>query len=128
MAEVHGIPVRDIQHAALEHDVRAFPTRRESDKAHEKAHELDAYRTELMTKVHEHIAELHAMEDAAERTAVFKEEMLGKVHEHMEELEKEEAKKDEVAKIKGELMEKVRQVSPLESSCFHTPFSFIPTI
>lgn len=107
MTEVHGIPTRDIAHAALEHDIRTVATRTELDRSHEKAAELEAYRGELLSKVQAHLEELHHLDESKERTAQFKEEMMAKVNEHMEELEKEEAKKEEVAKIKGELMEKV---------------------
>jgi len=101
------IPLGEIQHAALEHDIRVNPTLTEFERSHEKYHVLETYCTELVDKVHEHLEELHRLDMSKERTAQFKEEMMNKVNEHMEELEKEDRKKEEVARIKAELMERV---------------------
>ncbi len=103
------IPQQEIQHAALEHDIRTVQTRMELERSHKKSASLDTYRTELLSKVHEHLDELRHLEESKERTSQFKEEMLAKVNEHMAELEMEHAKMEEVAKIKEELMDKVHR-------------------
>ena len=111
MAEVRpaAIPASAVQHAALDHDIRAAALRKELDKSHQKSTQLDAFRTEMKAKVDTHMEELHTLDATKERTAQFKEEMLQKVNEHLSELEKEMAKKEEVAKIKAELMAKVHR-------------------
>lgn len=113
MTDVHSMSIPsqgEIQHAALEHDIRTAQTHTEMNAAHKRsASQLETYRDELMSKVHAHLAELHQLDETKERTSVFKAEMLAKVDEHMAELGKEEAKKEEVAKIKSELLAKVHR-------------------
>lgn len=99
-----SIPQQEIQHAALEHDIRTVQTRTETNLSRRKSLVLDTYRTELFAKVDDHLAELHHLEESRERTAQFKEEMLAKVNEHLAELERESAKVAEVSRIKGELL------------------------
>ncbi len=109
MSDVRIMPQQEIQHAALEHDIRTVQTRMELERSHKKSASMDTYRAELLSKVHTHLDELRHLEDSKERTSQFKEEMLAKVNEHMAELEMENAKKVEVARIKGELMDKVHR-------------------
>ena len=103
------VPQREIQHAALEHDIRTAQTQNELLQSHKKSASLDTYRAELLNKVHDHLEELEHLEESKVRTAQFKAELLAKVHEHMDELERGNAKKEEVARIKAELMEKVHR-------------------
>jgi hypothetical protein len=109
MSDVRIIPQQEIQHAALEHEIRTLQTRTELERSHKKSASLDTYRAELLEKVHQHLDELHHLEESRERTGQFKEEMLAKVNEHLAELEMENAKKEEVAKIKEELLDKVHR-------------------
>jgi chromosome segregation ATPase len=103
------VPQREIQRAALEHDIRTAQTQNELLQSHKKSASLDTYRAELLNKVHDHLEELEHLEESKVRTAHFKAELLAKVHEHMDELERGNAKKEEVARIKAELMEKVHR-------------------
>lgn len=102
-----GIPLGDIQHAALEHDIRTVQTHKEIEQAREKSHILDTYRAELLKKVNAHIDELQHLHESRRRTSMFKDEMMEKVHDHLAEIAKEQHKKEEVARIKEELMAKV---------------------
>ena len=102
-----GIPLGEIQHAALEHDIRTVQTHKEIEQAHEKSHILDTYRAELLQKVNVHVNELQHLNESRKRTSIFKDEMLKKVHEHLAEIEKEQHKKEEVARLKEELLAKV---------------------
>ncbi|KAL3768560.1 hypothetical protein ACHAW5_004971 [Stephanodiscus triporus] len=104
-----AIHPREIQNAALEHDIRTAQTRIALNQSHKKSSSLDTYRAELLSKVHEHLDEVEHLEASKVRTANIKAELLAKVHEHMDELEMEHAKKEEVARIKAELMEKVHR-------------------
>jgi len=107
--KLHNIPPGDIQHGALEHDIRTIQTRQELDRSVEKSKQLDTYRKELLEKVNKHLDELHQLDERKERTSVFKNEMLCKVNEHIADIEKEHAKKEEVAKFKAELIAKVHE-------------------
>ncbi len=107
------IPASAVQHAALDHEIRTACVRKELDKSQQKSEQLDAYRSELKTKVEAHMEALHKLDATKERTAQIKEEMLEKVNKHLSQLEKESythmAKKDEVVKIKDELLAKVQR-------------------
>ncbi|KAL3782120.1 hypothetical protein HJC23_005382 [Cyclotella cryptica] len=102
-----AIPLGEIQHAALEHDIRQAQTQKELIRSSQKSHLLDTYRAELLEKVNAHISELQHLNDSRKRTSIFKGEMMEKVDEHLAEIEKEQHKKEEVARLKEELMAKV---------------------
>eukprot|EP00956_Cyclotella_meneghiniana_P021378 scaffold38879_cov65-Cyclotella_meneghiniana.AAC.5 len=102
-----GIPLGDIQHKALEHDIRVAQTQKEIKHARRNSDIIDTYRAELLEKVHAHIDELEHLNQSRKRTSIFKDEMMVKVNEHLAEIEKEQHKKDEVALLKEELLTKV---------------------
>jgi chromosome segregation ATPase len=104
-----SIPLGEIQHAALEHEVRTAASQKELVSSRRKSDILDTYRAELLQKVNAHITELEHLDESRKRTSVFKNEMMQKVQEHLEEIEKEQHKKEEVARIKEELMAKVHE-------------------
>lgn len=101
------IPLGEIQHAALEHDIRQAQTHKELIRSNQKSDILDTYRAELLEKVNAHICELQHLNESSKRTSIFKGEMMEKVNEHLAEVEKEQHKKEEVARLREELIAKV---------------------
>lgn len=77
-----AIVPQEIQHAALVHEIHVAPSRIELHQSHKKSASLDTYRAELLSKVHDHLDEIHHLEDTMNRTAKFKDELLAKVHSH----------------------------------------------
>jgi len=108
------LPLDEVCRAAVRHDIRKAALREEEERVKAKAAELSKYKTELLSKVDEHVEDLQKMQLKAADLAKFKGELLARVEDHLKEVERADDTHALLNRFKAEMLEKVRRFSSAE--------------